>query len=161
MRLLLPIFALVAVIAHQRPDWLRGLISAGGRAATGLAGLSSRFGLGPGRGIGAARAEAAEIGGPSAPLSLGRSAEGRQDAATTRAKDPDLPRPAGATIAGGEPMDGTRGMHEPRARLEEVREQPVRRPSGGGISKLNAPASGNGEERRAGGVANEAAFQST
>lgn len=170
MRLLLPIVALVTIIALRRFDRLRGLSSAGGRVATRLAGSGSRFGFGPGCDIGAVRAKAAEPGGTSALLSRGRSGEGSgeavaevpPDAATTRGEDPDPPRSDAMAKARRGLMDGTHDVHEPRARFEEARGQLMHSPScGDDVLKLEEPVSGTRKERRASGVTSNAVSQST
>jgi hypothetical protein len=149
--LLLPIAALAALIAYQRPDWVHAVDSGARRMAAGLGDL----GIGPGRGSIAARAKAAEPDREAALAVLGRAAEARQDAfaaepgdgGSARERVQALLRSAAATMAGSEALGELRAMQEARARLAELRERAAQaRISGSDASDLEARLSQAGAE---------------
>ena len=144
MRLLLPILALVALLAYQRPDWVHA-VEAGSRRMAGSLGAS--LGLGGGHGGIAARAKAEEPEQATALAALDRAAEARQAAAETpapadgsaRERVQGLLRSAAATMAGSEALGELRAMQEARSRLAELRERAAQaRLSGGDASGFEA-----------------------
>jgi hypothetical protein len=130
MRLLLVIAALAALVAYQRPDWVRGIDSGARRASEVLGDLRASLGLGPERGTIAALAKAEAPGRTAALTALDRVADARQPAPVGVQQDPaareriqDLLRRAAVTLAGSEAMGELRSLQETRARLADLRER--------------------------------------
>lgn len=154
MRRLLPILALAALVAYQRPDWVRGLESDARQVASRLGDLGSLLGIGPERSTIAARAKAAEPDRAAALAGLDRATEARQDAmaaepkdATARERVQDLLRSAAATMAGSEAIGELRAMQAARAQLADLREQAAQaRLSGSEPTELEAQVSRAGAE---------------
>ena len=154
MRFLLPIAALLALIAFQRPDWVRDL-DGGLRGATSrFADLGGALGIGPERRSTADRAPTREPDRAVALRAIGRAAEAQQDAQGVEERDPtardrvqELLRSAAATLAGSEAMGELRAMQDARARLAELRERAaMARIAGGETAELEAQASRAGAE---------------
>jgi hypothetical protein len=153
--LLLPIVALAALVAHQRPDWIRALDAGARRVAAEIGDLGSGLGIGPERGSIAARAKAAEPDRATALAVLGRAAEARQDAfaaepgsgEAARERVQALLRSAAATMAGSEALGELRAMQDARTRVAELRERAAQaRIAGGDASDLEARLSQAGAE---------------
>jgi hypothetical protein len=147
MRLLLPILALVAVLAYQRPDWVHALEAGSRRIAGGLGDVGASLGFGGGRGGIAARARAEAPEQAAALAVLDRAAEARHAVAETpapadgsaRERVQSLLRSAAATMAGSEALGELRAMQEARSRLAELRERAAQaRMSGGDASGFEA-----------------------
>jgi hypothetical protein len=153
MRFLLPIAALVALIAYQRPDWVQNL-GGMGEAASRFGQLGTMLGVAPDHRSTAERARPQEPDRAAALNALGRVAEAQQDAQPADRQDPtardrvqELLRAAAATMAGSEAMGELRSMQDARARATELRERAAAaRIAGGNTAELEAQASQAGAE---------------
>ncbi|WP_209381836.1 hypothetical protein [Pararoseomonas baculiformis] len=156
MRFILPIIALAALIAYQRPDWVRSMDGGLRDAASRFGDLGAMAGIGPERRSTAERAPAREPDRASALHALGRVAEAQQDAQAADIQDPTardrvqaLLRSAAATMAGSEAMGELRRMQDARARLAELRERvAAARIGGGNATELEAQLSQAGTEAK-------------
>jgi len=154
MRLLIPIFALGALIAFQRPDWVTGLEGGVRQASARLGDLGAQLGIGPDLRSTAARAAEREPDRAMALRAVGRVAEAQQDAVavdepgpTARDRMQELLRSAAATMAGSEAMGELRLMREARARVADLRERvAIGRIAGGDVSELEVQLSQAGAE---------------
>jgi hypothetical protein len=158
MRFLLPIAALAALIAYQRPDWIQGLDGSLRQASSRLGDLAPALGIGPERRSTADRAPPREPERSAALQALGRAAEAQGEAQAdaqgvdergpnARDRVQALLRAAAATMAGSEAMGELRAMQEARARLAELRERSaMARMAGSDATAIEAQLSGAGAE---------------
>ncbi|MFH5925177.1 hypothetical protein [Roseomonas xinghualingensis] len=156
MRLLIPIVALAALIAFQRPDWLQGLEGGARHAATRLGEFGTQLGIGPDLRSTATRAPEREPDRATALRVVRRVAEAQEDAVgvdepgpTARDQVRELLRSAAAAMAGSEAMGELRLMREARARVVDLRERvALGRIAGGDVSELEVQLSQAGAEAR-------------
>lgn len=154
MRFLLVIAALAALVAYQRPDWIRGFGENARHASSAVGDLTTFLGLGPERGTIAARAKDEPPRREAALATLDRVAETQLEAQGSEQKDrsarervQELLRTAAASLAGSEAMGELRAMQDARAHLADLRERAaMARVAGSDATDLEAQVSQAGIE---------------